>query len=134
MKLIKASLQWHPSTLLSVVAAASIAVSMALQPSALPQVPLCAFQNTTGLPCPGCGLTRAFCAIGHGDFAAAWAFHPFSFLLYALALGMALHPLLRRAAPWFFERVLTPTRISGFALGLAAAMVVFGVWRMATLV
>ncbi len=28
---------------------------------------LCAFRRTTGIPCPGCGLTRSWVAIGGGD-------------------------------------------------------------------
>jgi len=126
--------QRHPATLLSVVAAVAIAVSMTLQPSELPGLSLCAFQNATTLPCPGCGLSRAFCAIGHGDFAAAWAFHPFSFLFYGLALGLVLSPLWRRAGKFFLERVLNPTRVACLALVLVAALFVFGAWRLATLV
>ena len=34
-------------------------------------MPTCLFRLATGLPCPSCGMTRAFCALGHGDVAAA---------------------------------------------------------------
>jgi len=52
--------------------------------SALPGVPLCPFNALTGLPCPGCGMTRAFLALGRLDFAGAYASNPLSFPLAAL--------------------------------------------------
>lgn len=37
---------------------------------------LCMVKNTTGIPCPGCGLTRATMAMLSGDWAAVWTYHP----------------------------------------------------------
>lgn len=34
---------------------------------------ICGFKNFTGLPCPGCGLTHSFCAVGKGDIPRAFA-------------------------------------------------------------
>ena len=36
---------------------------------------ICLFKNITGLPCPGCGLTHSFCALGKGDFGAAFGYN-----------------------------------------------------------
>ena len=36
----------------------------------------CIFRFTTGVPCPGCGMTRAYAALLRGDVAAAFAYHP----------------------------------------------------------
>ena len=36
----------------------------------------CLFKACFGFPCMGCGMTRAYMALLHGDFAAAFAFHP----------------------------------------------------------
>ncbi|MFY9611798.1 MAG: DUF2752 domain-containing protein [Blastocatellia bacterium] len=48
---------------------------------------LCGFKNLTGLPCPGCGLTHSFCALGKGDLPSAFAFNALGPLLFlALAL------------------------------------------------
>ena len=46
----------------------------------------CLFLRTTGLPCPGCGLTRSCVAAVHGRVGESLAFHPIGFtvLLYAL--------------------------------------------------
>lgn len=43
---------------------------------------LCPWRLTTGLPCAGCGLTRAFVHLSHGDFRQAIAFNLLSPLIY----------------------------------------------------
>jgi hypothetical protein len=43
----------------------------------------CPIRRATGCPCPTCGMTRAFVAIGHGQWQAAWNYHAFSFGLFA---------------------------------------------------
>lgn len=48
---------------------------------------VCGFKNMTGLPCPGCGLTHSFCALGKGDLPSAFAFNALGPLLF---LGLAL--------------------------------------------
>lgn len=53
--------------------------------AALPEIPLCPFKALTGLPCPGCGMTHAFLALGRLDLAGAWAANPLVFPLAALA-------------------------------------------------
>lgn len=49
-------------------------------------VDLCALHSVTGLPCPGCGLTRSFVMVAQGDFATAVASNPFVLFLYPLFL------------------------------------------------
>jgi uncharacterized protein DUF2752 len=49
---------------------------------------VCGFKTITGLPCPGCGLTHSFCALGKGDLPSAFAFNALGPLLF-LALAMA---------------------------------------------
>jgi len=69
---------------------------------------VCLLRRFTGLPCPGCGMTRAFAHLAKGEWAAAAVDHPFAFLLAAelglawLAWGTALargRPV--RMPPWF---------------------------------
>lgn len=52
----------------------------------------CVFHTVTDVPCPGCGMTRACLSITHGHFTDAWRYHPFSFLIVGLAIGIALFP------------------------------------------
>lgn len=55
----------------------------------------CVFASTTGLPCPGCGMTRATAALLKGQWGPAMNYHPFSpgFLaMGALVTWTALTP------------------------------------------
>jgi hypothetical protein len=47
----------------------------------------CTFFRFTGLPCPGCGLTRSFISMAHGQFAEAWRFNSAGLLFFAVVLG-----------------------------------------------
>ena len=70
-------------------------------------LPLCPFANLLGIPCPGCGMTRATLALLSGDVSLALAFQPLIGLVLPLATllgaGAALgylkngHP----APPWY---------------------------------
>ncbi len=48
----------------------------------------CPFHILTGLPCPGCGLSRALRLMASGEFEAMWTMHPFA--PYMLVLGIML--------------------------------------------
>jgi hypothetical protein len=47
---------------------------------------LCPFRALTGYPCPGCGMTRAFSAIAHGEPWRAVRYNPLSPLLFLAAI------------------------------------------------
>lgn len=51
-----------------------------------------------GIPCPGCGLSRAFMALTRGEFGNAWELHPWVFGLFPLTVLGLLRPLWHRAA------------------------------------
>lgn len=92
-----------------------------------PRVPvLCPYRALTGLPCPGCGLTRALHALLHGDPGTAFAFNPLLFVALPLLLGFAAAPALvgtARAATW-------RTAIAWILLALTLG---FWVWRNTSL-
>ena len=44
----------------------------------------CFFKRLTGYGCPGCGLTRCFISLAHGDLRKAWHFNPGGFVLFAV--------------------------------------------------
>ena len=51
------------------------------------QFPLCPMASSLGVPCPGCGLTRATLALLRGDVRTALHFHPLVWLLMPLFIG-----------------------------------------------
>ena len=60
--------------------------------------PLCPMAGSLGIPCPGCGLTRATLALLRGDVRQALHFHPLVWVLSPLFLafvGAAVLELLR---------------------------------------
>lgn len=107
------------------------AASFILPPSGL-GVSTCAFRNTFGISCPGCGLTRSFAAISHGQPADALRAHPLGAVIYA---GMAVY-----MAKWVAEALLRRRLLARLEdrarlpvlWGLVLAMI--GVWlcRLAT--
>ncbi len=53
----------------------------------LPRLALCAFQQVTGLPCPGCGMTRSVMTLASGDLVESLTLHPFGVALALLLLA-----------------------------------------------
>ncbi len=47
---------------------------------------VCAWRNLTGVGCPGCGMTRCFISLAHGDILRAWRFNPAGFLAFGFLL------------------------------------------------
>ncbi len=46
----------------------------------------CVFRAMTGLPCPGCGLSRAWLSALHLDFYGAFSYHPMFWGIPVMAL------------------------------------------------
>lgn len=68
---------------------------------------LCLFKNMTGLPCPGCGLTRSYWAFLRGHLDLAFFYHPLFFtvpfiLLIILLLNVQFKPLYKKV----FDQIL----------------------------
>lgn len=75
--------------------------------------PTCAFRQTFGVDCPGCGLTRCFVALAHGRLLAAWHYHPLGTLLFAILTAQVPYRLwqlrrLARGQPEWNHRLLWP--------------------------
>jgi len=52
---------------------------------------LCIFKRITGLPCPSCGMTRAFISLINGDINLAFTFHPLWPLVLIIPIIILLH-------------------------------------------
>ena len=90
---------------------------------------LCMMKRWTGAGCPGCGMTRCFISLGHGDLAAAWSYNPAGLWFFAIVLFQIPY---RAAQLWRIRRGLPELRtgwLAQIALGfLAVAMV--GQWLL----
>lgn len=93
------------------------------------ELPLCPTATFLGVPCPGCGLTRASLALLRADFAAALAWHPLSPLmtpLLALLVGraaLAYVGFVPPSRPDDARRARWTTRV-----GLVLLALLLGVW------
>lgn len=45
---------------------------------------LCMLRRYTGISCPGCGFTRCFISLAHGDVRSAWSYNPAGLLMFAI--------------------------------------------------
>ena len=96
---------------------------------------VCAFKALTGLPCPGCGLTHSFCAIGKGDWREAFAFNAVGPPLFVVSILVWLRFLfalagVKRPVEFFDRRVNHVKVVRLFAIALG----IFGIVRIVYLV
>ncbi len=82
----------------------------------LARVPFCPLAGIFGIPCPGCGLSRATLALLHGNVRQALRLHPLVLILgplFAFSVGAAAARYVRgpraRTAPsaWLASRTAT---------------------------
>ncbi|HBR55983.1 MAG TPA: DUF2752 domain-containing protein [Blastocatellia bacterium] len=97
-----------------------------LDPANTGYLPSCPLRRTTGIACPGCGLTRGFHALFHGDFASALDFNaliPIFIIIFGyFYLSMLLVFVRGRAFPRWS---LSLPMIWGFLV----VLIVFGILR-----
>src|SRR3954465_15376423 len=79
---------------------ASLVAAPLLSPHTLDAGPvLCPFRRLTGLPCPGCGMSRSFVALAHGDISDAFAYNRLRPLLMAIFVVAITWKLVSLASP-----------------------------------
>jgi hypothetical protein len=112
-------------------AGAALLASCVLSPGQADAGPVvCLFRLATGLPCPACGLTRSFVALGNGDLRAALRHHAFGPIVYAIFAAFVALKLaeLARGRLLLGRGALARLAIAGGVL--AAIWLPWSVWRM----
>ncbi len=104
---------------MATIGTATIVASLLYAPWSQTGPVLCPMRLLTGLPCPGCGLTRSFCALVHGDVRNAIAFHllgPALFLAVISGIPILFYEALTRRRVAWWNRLLYSKR-SGYLMG-----------------
>ena len=94
-------------------------------------LPLCPIAGSLGVPCPGCGLTRATLALLHGDWQGALRFHPLIWLLLPVLMVFASvvsWELLRDPRGARSTKRFNWTGRGTTTVALAVLVLTFGVW------
>lgn len=95
-------------------------------PTSVSFLPPCPLLSLTGFACPGCGLTRGFHALSHGDILTALDFNAlvpiWSIVIAYVFVSLLLTAFRGRGLPW---RFVTP----GVLIGSLVLLLVFGVLR-----
>lgn len=117
------------SMILSVQQETQVVLPIIGQP--LPE--LCMMKRmTNGAGCPGCGMTRSFISLGHGNLAAAWSYNPAGVWFFAIVLFQLPY---RAVQLWRIRRRLPELqtfRLAQISLGiLAVGMIVQWLLRIA---
>ena len=129
----------HPSKRLAMLTLVGLSavfiLSVLLKPFSGDYFTVCGFKNFTGLPCPGCGLTHSFCALGSGHILDAFAFNllgPLLFLVFVLVWIRSASVLLNRSnVAQGLDRM---ARRFNLVRAFAIAFAVYGVVRIIYLV
>ncbi|TQL66324.1 uncharacterized protein DUF2752 [Nocardioides albertanoniae] len=90
---------------------------------------LCPFRALTGLPCPGCGLTRSWVYLMHGDLGSSLASNWFGPLLIAVVFVLAVvagRARLARKRPAELDKLVRKPIV----LGLVAIFIAYGAVRL----
>lgn len=107
------------------------AVSVLFAPPGGDYFTICGIKNFTGLPCPGCGLTHSFCAIGKGDFASSVSYNLLGLPLFLVFVLVWIRSALVLSAwnkfVFAFDQFAERFRL---VRAFAFAFVIFGIARI----
>jgi hypothetical protein len=100
--------------------------SIAIPPFHREVFSVCLLKDIFGIPCPGCGITRAFLFLGHGDFRGAMEMNANSLFAFSLVVLLWLHAAFN--ALTHNEIKIHLTRIESFSLVTLAATATASGW------
>lgn len=81
---------------------------------------ICSFKNITGLPCPGCGLTRSVINISHLNFFRAFRLNPMGYFIYLILIAFSFYSFIPESL-----RIKTDTYILKHLNTLIASVCLF---------
>ena len=113
-------------------AASALVLSAVLTLASVQSAPvLCPHRRATGLMCPGCGLSRSFVSLSHGDIVAAFHFHVFGPLVYLIFVASLLWMVVpQRLRPASDHAGLTWTWRVGSAVVVSAWLLWWAIFRL----
>lgn len=112
------------------VVAGTAGVQIALVSLSLPGWE-CPFFRVTGIPCPGCGLTRAVILLLKGDVLASLRFHAFAPILLLTAVSLVLVLLLPRSITQpVISKVETLEKQTGFTFVILVGLILYWLARL----
>ena len=92
----------------------------------------CPMLSTLGVPCPGCGLSRAAMLLVRGEIGHALSLHAFApVLIGALAMLLVAATAGKRARERLAGTVRRVENHTGFSLWLVVALVIYWIARLA---
>lgn len=112
------------------IGAVAVVVAGSVTPAVSTSGPtLCPLRLITGLPCPGCGLTRSWTAAAHGHIADAFSYNFFGpiSLLATLLFVSAVGVLVARRRP---AASIGPLFRHPVVVAVLAIWVIYGIARM----
>ena len=89
-------------------------------------LPPCGMLETTGLPCPTCGVTTAFSLASHGRLVEALVTQPFGLTVFLLVAGGAVGLVVALVTGRSVQPVLAPGRLVMGAMALM--LILLGAW------
>jgi len=105
----------------AVLGVAALGLSLVLTPADAADGPIvCPFRLLTGLPCPGCGLTRSWVFLAHGRVTDALSANPFGPVTMAAAIALVI------AVCWAVVRRRPLPDLDRIALALPTRIVLVG--------
>src|SRR5579862_767907 len=102
---------------------ALLAASFLYFPFAFDGPVLCPMALLLGMPCPGCGLTRAFGLATHGRFREAFDYHPLWPLILAYFSFLWIYQIAETAKG-------APPKLPTYRIAGAAIAVLLGFWAV----
>ncbi len=91
----------------------------------------CPFLQLLGIPCPGCGLTRAISLLAHGDLHAALAFHAFAPLFLAgIILSGIFGVIPQKSREPLVDRLEEIERRTGLSVLILVGLVLYWLARL----